>query len=140
MEKFLWTKHDHFVILAPMEENMPFRPSPEVHIRRLTGVDTTTGQFPTELFPQIRQALATGIARLGQQGMTAENVTRVTFTLRETDGFSACFPLLNDLFGRTCPATTLRLVKQFDRDGQLAEIELVALPAQADDTPFPDTV
>lgn len=119
---------------------MPFHPSPEIHIRHLTGVDATTGQFPTELFPQIRQALATGMARLGQHGMTAENVTRITFTLRETDGFSACFPLLNDLFGRTCPATTLRLVRQFDQDGQLAEIELLALPAQPGDAAFQESV
>ncbi|GBR30387.1 endoribonuclease L-PSP [Komagataeibacter oboediens] len=134
MENFLWTKHDHFVILTSMEEIMPFRPSPEIHIRHLTGFDATTGQFPAGLFPQIRQALATGMAQLDQQGMGADNVTRITFTLRETDGFSTCFPLLNDLFGRTCPATTLRLVKQFERTGQLAEIELVALPTQADDT------
>lgn len=113
-----------------MEENTPFHPPAEVHIRHLTGEDMQTGTFSPDLFPQIRQALATGMARLARQGMGADNVTRIVFTLCATDGFAACFPLLNDLFGRTCPATTLRLVSPFTQPGKLAEIELIALPAQ----------
>ncbi|EGG77886.1 endoribonuclease L-PSP [Gluconacetobacter sp. SXCC-1] len=116
------------MILAIMEENTPFHPPAEVHIRHLTGVDRQTGTFPPDLFAQIRQALAAGMDRLASQGMTAENVTRIVFTLSRTDGFNACFPLLNDLFARTCPATTLRLVSPFAQAGQLVEIDLVTLP------------
>lgn len=111
-----------------MQENTPFRPPPEIQIRHLTGIDAQTGQFPPDVFAQIRQALSVGISNLAQQGMTAQDVTRIVFILSETEGFNACFPLLHDLFGRTCPATTLRLVSHFDTPGQLAEIELIALP------------
>ncbi|GAB6967340.1 hypothetical protein JCM25156A_13770 [Komagataeibacter kakiaceti JCM 25156] len=109
---------------------MLFRSPPEIEIRHLTGIDAGTGEFLPDVFSQIRQALAEGVAQLALHGMTAENVTRVVFVLSETEGFSTCFPLLNDLFGRTCPATTLRLVGHFDRPGQLAEIRLVAMADQ----------
>lgn len=113
-----------------MQENMLFRSPPEIEIRHLTGVDAATGTFGPDVFSQIRQALADGMAQLALHGLTAQNVTRIVFVLSETEGFSTCFPLLNDLFGRTCPATTLRLVDHFDNPGQLAEIRLVAMAEQ----------
>ena len=116
-----------------MEENTPFHPPAEIQIRHMTGADPQTGAFSPDLFPQIRQALGTGMARLAAQGMVAENVTRVVFTLSTTDGFSTCFALLNDLFGRTCPATTLRLVSPFSQPGQLVEIDLIAQPVHGHD-------
>lgn len=111
-----------------MEENTPFHPPAETHIRHLAGADPQTGSFSPDLFPQIRQALGAGMARLAEQGMAAENVTRIVFTLSTTDGFNTCFPLLNDLFSRTCPATTLRLVNEFSQPGQLVAIDLIAQP------------
>ncbi|MGY6768418.1 RidA family protein [Komagataeibacter sp. NFXK3] len=120
------------MILLQMEENTSLRPQPELHLRHLTGINAQTGDFSPELFGQIRQALMTGMDQLASQGLGAENVTRIIFMLHDTAGFAACFPLLNDLFGRTCPATTLRLVKAFEQPGQLAEIELVAATAPGD--------
>ncbi|BAK84202.1 hypothetical protein GLX_17900 [Komagataeibacter medellinensis NBRC 3288] len=111
-----------------MEENTPFPPPAEIQIRHLTGADPQTGSFSPELFAQIRRALGAGMTRLAEQGMTAENVTRIIFTLSTTDGFNTCFPLLNDLFSQTCPATTLRLVNEFSQPGQLVAIDLIAQP------------
>lgn len=116
-----------------MQENMLFRSPTEIQIRHLTGADTATGAFPPDVFGQIRQALADGMVQLASHGLTADNVTRVVFVLSETEGFSTCFPLLNDLFARTCPATTLRLIDHFASPGQLAEIELVAIAEQETD-------
>ncbi|AZV39126.1 endoribonuclease L-PSP [Komagataeibacter xylinus] len=121
------------MILLHMEENTSLRPQPELHLRHLTGINAQTGDFPPELFGQVRQALVMGMDQLASHGMGAENVTRIIFMLHDTTGFATCFPLLNDLFGRTCPATTLRLVKPFEQPGQLVGIELLAT-AGANDT------
>ncbi|NVN12297.1 Rid family hydrolase [Nguyenibacter vanlangensis] len=102
----------------------------DIHVRQLTGIDPTGGQAAPSLVEQCRAALEQGAQRLEQAGHTMEDVTRVVFLMRDTDGFPACFPLLREAFGAGRPATTLRLVPGFADPATLIEIELMVGPAE----------
>ncbi|GAA4474993.1 hypothetical protein GCM10023157_03050 [Gluconacetobacter asukensis] len=102
----------------------------EIHVRHLTGIDPRTTGKPPGLTEQCRVALDRGARALARDGYRLEDVTRIIFLMRDTDGFPSCFPLLRDAFGAGRPGTTLRLVTEFDSPGTLIEIELVVDPAQ----------
>ncbi|MBB2204210.1 RidA family protein [Gluconacetobacter takamatsuzukensis] len=102
----------------------------EIHVRHLTGIDPRTEGKPPGLMEQCRVALDRGALALARDGYRLEDVTRIVFLMRDTDGFPSCFPLLRDAFGAGRPGTTLRLVPGFDTPGTRIEIELVVGPAQ----------
>ncbi|MFW7268582.1 hypothetical protein ACMAUO_11510 [Gluconacetobacter sp. Hr-1-5] len=101
----------------------------EIHVRHLTGIDPRTGGNPPCLKEQCRVALDRGARALARDGYRLQDVTRIIFLMRDTDGFPSCFPLLRDAFGTGRPGTTLRLVTGFDEPGAQIEIELVVDPA-----------
>lgn len=102
----------------------------EIHVRHLTGIAPRNEGNPPSLTEQCRVALDRGARTLARDGYRLEDVTRIVFLMRDTDGFPSCFPLLRDAFGAGRPGTTLRLVAGFDSPGTLIEIELVVDPAQ----------
>lgn len=104
------------------------RPNAEIHIRHLTGRNPGNGEFAPSLVAQLRLALAQGASELEQHGYSLRDVTRIIFTLSGTEGFSACFSTLNELFGQSCPATTLRLVKSGRHQDELVELDLLVTP------------
>lgn len=101
------------------------RPS-EVHLRSVTGFDHGQGRFPQRLSDQCRQALRNGAETLASAGLSMEDVVRVTYLIRDTDAFPACFPLLRDAFGDARPAATLRMVGGFASEDVQIELELIA--------------
>lgn len=107
------------------------RPQADIHIRHLTGCDPDTGQFPPALLAQFHQALTQGAAELQRDGYSLHDVTHIVFTLTGTADFSSSFALLNEQFGRSCPATTFRLVRTYANPGQLIELDLIVRPARA---------
>lgn len=102
----------------------------EIHVRHLTGIDPQAEGHSPGLVEQCRVALDRGARALAGDGYRLQDVTRIVFLLRDTDGFSSCFPLLRDAFGGGRPGTTLRLVPGFDNPDTRIEIELVVDPAQ----------
>ncbi|GBQ27076.1 hypothetical protein ACLRDC_12715 [Gluconacetobacter sacchari] len=102
----------------------------EIHVRHLIGIDPRTEAEPPGLMEQCRLALDRGARALARDGYRLEDVTRIIFLLRDTDGFPSCFPLLREAFGAGRPGTTLRLVTGFDTPGAQIEIELVVDPRQ----------
>lgn len=107
------------------------RPHADIHIRHLTGRDPDTGLFPPALLAQFRQALAQGASELQRDGYTLQDVTHIVFTLTGTKDFTSSFSLLNELFGHSCPATTFRLVRTYDKPGQLIELDLMVRQARS---------
>ncbi|MFT9435613.1 hypothetical protein [Acetobacter syzygii] len=102
----------------------------EIHVRHLTGTDPQAEGKAPGLVEQCREALDRGARALARDGYRLEDVTRIVFLMRDTDGFPSCFPLLRDAFGDGRPGTTLRLVPGFDTPGTQIEIELVVDPSQ----------
>ncbi len=99
---------------------------PEIRLRRVTGFDPVRGRFSRHLSEQCRQALRNGAASLASTGLSMHDVVRVTYLMRDADGFPACFPLLRDAFGDARPAATLFLVGRFDVADMQIELELLA--------------
>lgn len=103
----------------------------EIHVRHLTGIDPHAKGNAPGLKEQCRVALDRGAQALARDGYQLQDVTRIIFLMRDTDGFPSCFPLLRDAFGTGCPGTTLRLVPGFDDPAIQIEIELVVAPEQS---------
>ncbi|GBR04299.1 hypothetical protein GLI01_22700 [Gluconacetobacter liquefaciens] len=101
----------------------------EIHVRHLTGIDPRSTGNPPSLKDQCRVALDRGAQALARDGYRLQDVTRIIFMMRDTDGFPSCFPLLRDAFGTGRPGTTLRLVPGFDDPDTQIEIELVVGPS-----------
>lgn len=100
-------------------------------VRHLRGFDREAGRFPVRVADQCRLALSAGNAALSEKGASLEDVVHVTYLVKEAGQLSTCGSFIRDMLGDNRPATTVLVVRQFDRSDVEIEVEMVARMPEA---------
>jgi enamine deaminase RidA (YjgF/YER057c/UK114 family) len=105
---------------------------PFVFVAGTVGRDPATGDLPTDVEGQCRNALAIIGKALADAGAGFADVVRVTYYLPERRDFECCWPQLRAAFGAHPPAATVIFAGLIDPAMKI-EIEVTALltPDQA---------
>ncbi|BCI65601.1 endoribonuclease L-PSP [Acetobacter aceti NRIC 0242] len=97
-----------------------------MRVRHLRGFDSRTGDFPPRISDQCRLAFSAGDAALSTRGASLQDVVRVVYLVKDASKLSSCGSFASNALGDNRPATTVLVVKKFDRPEVEIELELIA--------------
>lgn len=96
-----------------------------VYVSGQLPIDPATGNMPQEIAAQTRQSLTNISEILKAQGLTMDNVVKVTVLMQDLSGFTAMNEVYAEFFTAPFPARAAFEVAKLPKDA-LVEIEAIA--------------